>query len=305
MESILITGGAGFIGSHLVDALIDKGYDVHIIDDLSMGKEKNINPRSTFHKIQIQDKRVEEIFKKINFIYVFHLAAQADVRRSCSDPMYDANSNIMGTLNILSLSRKYGLEKFIFSSSGGVIYGDVKTAATETSPAQPISPYGISKFSDELYIIFFRKFFPYTILRYANVYGERQDPSGEAGVVSIFTKNMLNREPCTLYGYGKPQRDYVYVRDVVKANILSLQRGDNEILNIGTGVATTVEELYSHLQKITDYDITPVYKLLREGELKSNYLCIKKAKNILGWEPSIQLQEGLKKVVKWLRLDDK
>lgn len=305
MESILITGGAGFIGSHLVDALIDKGYDVHIIDDLSMGKEKNINPRSTFHKIQIQDKRVEEIFKKINFIYVFHLAAQADVRRSCSDPMYDANSNIMGTLNILSLSRKYGLKKFIFSSSGGVIYGDVKTAATETSPAQPISPYGISKFSDELYIIFFRKFFPYTILRYANVYGERQDPSGEAGVVSIFTKNMLNGEPCTLYGYGKPQRDYIYVRDVVKANILSLQRGDNEILNIGTGVATTVEELYSHLQKITDYDIAPVYKPLREGELKSNYLCIKNAKNVLGWEPSIQLQEGLKKVAKWLRVNDK
>ncbi len=299
MDSVLITGGAGFIGSHLVDALIEGGYDVHVIDDLSTGKEVNINPNCKFYRLKIQDREVENIFKKTHLSYVFHLAAQADVRKSCSDPLYDAESNIMGTINILSLSKNYHIEKFIFSSSGGVIYGNVRKPARENFKAKPISPYGISKLTGEHYIKFFGEYYPYTILRYSNVYGERQDPFGEAGVVAIFTQKMLNGEQCTLYGHGRPKRDYVYIKDVVNANILSIEKGDNETLNIGTGKATEVEDLYYTLKKITGSDIKPIYKSLREGELVSNCLCIEKAKETLGWEPSVTLKQGLSEVVEW------
>lgn len=301
MGSVLVTGGAGFIGSHLVDSLIKKDYDVHVIDDLSTGKEENINKDCNFYRLSIQTKGVEDIFKKVNFFCVFHLAAQTDVRVSCANPIVDAESNIIGTLNLLSLSKKYGVKKFIFASSGGVIYGNVDKPVSETCLPKPISPYGISKLTDELYIKFFGRYFPYTILRYSNVYGERQDPSGEAGVVSIFTQRMLNNEQCILYGYGKPKRDYIYVDDVVKANILSMAKADNEILNIGSGEVTKVDELFSLLKRLTDADTPPLYKSLREGEIEASQLCVDKAKKILGWEPSIGLEEGLSRVVNWLK----
>jgi UDP-glucose 4-epimerase len=301
MQNVLVTGGAGFIGSHLVDALIEQGYNVSIIDDFSTGKQENVNLRASLYKFPVQDDRVKEVFKKAKFSYVFHLAAQADVRKSCNNPLYDAESNIMGTLNILSLCRSYRIKKFIFSSSGGVIYGNVKKAAREKNLPRPVSPYGISKLAGELYVKFFGNYFPYTILRYSNVYGERQDPFGEAGVVSIFAKKMLSGRPCTLYGYGKPIRDYVYVGDVVRANIFSTQKGDNEILNIGTGKPTSVQELYSILKEIIGDNTPPVYKPLREGEINSNYLSLDRAKDVLRWEPSISLKDGLSKVTKWLK----
>lgn len=301
MQNVLVTGGAGFIGSHLVDALVEREYKVFIIDDLSTGKEENVNSRAFLYKLSVQDDGVGEIFKKVKFSHIFHLAAQADVRKSCGDPSYDAKSNIMGVLNILSLCRSYGVKKFIFSSSGGVIYGDVKKPAREEESPSPVSPYGISKLAGELYVKFFRAYFPYTILRYSNVYGERQDPFGEAGVVSIFGNNMLKGKPCTLYGYGKPVRDYVYVEDVVRANMLSIQRGDNETMNIGTGKPTSVQQLYSMLKEIVGDNIPPVHKPLRDGEINSNYLCPDKAKDVLGWQPSVPMKDGLSRVVKWLK----
>ncbi|MDO9576121.1 MAG: NAD-dependent epimerase/dehydratase family protein [bacterium] len=301
MQNVLVTGGAGFIGSHLVDALIEQEYNVYIIDDFSTGKRENVNSRASLYELSVQDDGVAEIFKKAKFSYVFHLAAQTDVRKSCSNPLLDAESNIIGTLNILSLCRLHRVKKFIFSSSGGVIYGDIKKSAREADLPRPVSPYGISKLAGELYVKFFDKYFPYTILRYSNVYGERQDPFGEAGVVSIFINNMLKETSCTLYGYGKPVRDYVYVGDIVKANILSVQKGDNETINIGTGKPTSVEKLYSMLKGIVNHNISPVYKPLREGEINSNYLCVERAKDILGWQPSVSLENGLSKVVQWLK----
>lgn len=302
MQNALVTGGAGFIGSHLVDALIEEGYNVSIIDDFSTGKKENINSHASIYTLSVQDNGVEEIFKKVKFSYVFHLAAQTDVRKSCHNPLDDAKNNIMGTLNILLHCRSYGIKKFIFSSSGGVIYGEVKKPAKETASPKPISPYGISKLAGELYIKFFKKHFPYTILRYSNVYGERQDPFGEAGVVSIFTQKMLAKTPCTLYGYGKPVRDYVYVGDVVRANLLSIHKGDNKTINIGTGKPTSVQQLYSILKEIVEDNISPIYKPLRDGEINSNYLCIDSVKNMLGWEPSISIKDGLSRVVKWLKV---
>jgi len=301
MQNVLVTGGAGFIGSHLVDALIEEGYNVSIIDDFSTGKKENINSHASIYTLSVQGNGVEEIFKKVKFSYVFHLAAQTDVRKSCHNPLDDAKNNIMGTLNILLHCRSYGIKKFIFSSSGGVIYGDTKKPARETDLPRPVSPYGISKLTGELYVKFFDEYFPYTILRYSNVYGERQDPFGEAGVVSIFTKNMLRGESCILYGYGKPVRDYVYVGDAVKANILSIQKGDSETINIGTGKPISVEKLYSMLKGIVGHNIPPAYKPLRDGEINSNYLCVERAKDILGWQPFVSLEDGLSKVVQWLK----
>lgn len=302
MTNILVTGGAGFIGSHLVDALIEKGYNVSVIDDLSTGKEENLNPNSHIYRIKVQDGEVEELFKRERFSYLFHLAAQVDVRKSCKDPLQDASSNIMGTLNLLFLAKKYRVKKFIFSSSGGVMYGDVQLPAQEGDPERPLSPYGIAKLTAELYIKLFGGALPYTILRYANVYGERQDPCGEAGVVSIFIQKMLHKEPCVLYGYGKPQRDYLYVKDVVRATILCMDKGKNETINIGTGRTTSVEQLYSLLKKIVGDDTAGVSQPLRAGELNSNCLSIEKAKRELGWKPQTQIKDGLLRVVEWMSL---
>ncbi len=301
MDNILVTGGAGFIGSHLTDALLNKGHSVFVVDDLSTGREENINPGAKFFKIRVQDKEIENIFREEKFSYVFHLAAQVDVRKSCTDPIFDADTNIIGTLNLLSMCKKYNVRKFIFSSSGGVIYGDVSRPAKEEDTVNPISAYGISKLAGELYTKFFGDTISYTILRYANVYGERQSPYGEAGVVSIFTKKMLDKEPCALYGYGKPLRDYVYVKDLVRATVLSMNGGDNCTINIGTEKSTSVDEVYSILKGITGNDTPAVYKPLREGELNCSCLSIERAKSILGWKPSTALKEGLSRVVRWLK----
>ncbi len=222
---ILVTGGAGFIASHIADAFIEEGHSVHILDNLSSGFEKNINPKASFIKADIRDKSLSKIFEKEKFDVINHHAAQMDVRRSVADPAFDAEINILGTINLLQNAVKYKVSKFMFASTGGAIYGEQEYfPADEKHPTAPLSPYGISKLSVEKYLFFYKAQYDlnYSILRYANIYGPRQNPHGEAGVVAIFSKKLLNGEQPVINGEGKQTRDYTFVKDVVKANLLAL-----------------------------------------------------------------------------------
>ncbi len=298
---ILVTGGAGFIGSHLVDRLIALGHKVVIIDNLTTGKRTNINPKAQFYEMDINDKELTQVFEKYKPEYLFHLAAQVDVRKSVKDPMYDARTNIMGTINLLSLCSEFRVKKFIFSSSGGVIYGDTKEPAVEENPPQPISPYGVAKLAGEGYVKCFGEWeaLDYTVLRYANVYGLRQDPKGEAGVVSIFIGQLLHGEKSILYGHGKLERDYVFVDDVVEANIACFKKGSRAIYNIGTGITTSVNELHKLISAISEKENEKEVAPKRPGELERNVLNIERAKKELKWEPKVTLDDGLRKTYEW------
>jgi len=300
---ILVTGGAGFIGSNVVDAYIEKGYEVVVVDDLSSGKKENLNKKAKFYKLDICDKALEEVFEE-GIDIVNHHAAQVDVRKSIADPAFDARINIEGSLNILENCRKYKIKKIIFASSGGVIYGECSNLPpNEDSPISPISPYGVSKYAMECYLSTYEKIYglKYTALRYGNVYGPRQDPYGEAGVVAIFSGKMLNNEEVNIFGDGEQVRDYVYVGDIVKANILCLENGDNEIFNIGTGKSTSVNQLFSEMKELTQYSKQAVYKSLRAGELMRSSLDVKKVEQKLGWKAKVDIREGLKKTIEFFR----
>jgi UDP-glucose 4-epimerase len=309
VDNILVTGGAGFIGSNLAEKLLELGKSVIIVDNLSTGKQENINhlleKGALFYEHDITD---EEMMKRIFLLhrprYVFHLAAQASVSRSVREPDFDAKVNIIGSLILMKLGVENGIEKFIFSSTGGAIYGDgVKTPTPETEFPNPISPYGIAKFTVERYLEFFKneKGLRYTILRYGNVYGPRQDPYGEAGVVAIFTERMLKGDEVVINGDGEYVRDYVYVSDVVEANILAMEKGDGEIINIGTGKGTTVNDLFRILREITGYQKDPVYGPPRPGDLRKSILDYSKAKEVLGWEPKVKIEDGLRMTVEWFK----
>ncbi|MEO0288995.1 MAG: NAD-dependent epimerase/dehydratase family protein [candidate division WOR-3 bacterium] len=273
---ILVTGGAGFIGSNLVDSLVEKGNEVYIVDDLSSGDERNINTEAKFFKCDISCKDdLKKIFRETEPEIVFHLAAQIDVRISTEEPERDAKINIIGTINILDLMKDFNTRKIIFSSSGGAIYGEVDKPANEEYEKNPESCYGISKYAGEFYIKFFSKNygFEYTILRYGNVYGERQSVKGEAGVVAIFINKMLNDQECTLYGYGKMFRDYVYVKDVVKSNVISIEKGKNKIYNVGTGESKSVIDVFEAIKKhFPDYKLQPRFEDKRRGEIVKSVL---------------------------------
>ena len=304
--NVLVTGGAGFIGSHLVDALVEKGYGVIVVDNLSSGKVSNLNSYALFYEQSVEDEEMmERIFSLHKPEYVFHFAAQASVAVSVREPSRDAKVNILGSLVLLEKSVKYGVKKFIFSSTGGAIYGEeVKVFPTpETEIPKPVSPYGIAKLCVEKYLEFFAREYglKYTSLRYSNVYGPRQDPYGEAGVVAIFVERMLKDEPVLIYGDGEYVRDYVYVKDVVEANLLAMERGDNEVFNIGTGRGTTVNELFRMLKELTGYRRDPVYAPPRKGDVRKSVLDCRKAKEILGWEPKVSLEEGLAMTVEYFR----
>jgi len=304
--NVLVTGGAGFIGSHLVDALVEKGYGVIVVDNLSSGKVSNLNSYALFYEQSVEDEEMmERIFSLHKPEYVFHFAAQASVAVSVREPSRDAKVNILGSLVLLEKSVKYGVKKFIFSSTGGAIYGEeVKVFPTpETEIPKPVSPYGIAKLCVEKYLEFFAREYGlrYTSLRYSNVYGPRQDPYGEAGVVAIFVERMLKDEPVLIYGDGEYVRDYVYVKDVVEANLLAMERGDNEVFNIGTGRGTTVNELFRMLKELTGYRRDPVYAPPRKGDVRKSVLDCRKAKEILGWEPKVSLEEGLAMTVEYFR----
>jgi len=299
---ILVTGGAGFIGSNVADGYIARGHRVVIIDNLSGGNKRNINGAAKFYKMDIRDRGVMDIFKKEKIDIVSHHAAQVDVRKSVADPAFDAQVNIGGILNLLDAAVKYGTKKFIFASSGGVMYGEVgnKLPDEKTIP-HPISPYGISKLSGEHYISFYGKVhgLKYTILRYGNVYGPRQDPCGEAGVVAIFAGRMLKGKPVNIFGDGRQMRDYIFVKDVVKANMLAANKADGETINIGTGRTTSVNALFKKMAALTCYSRRPVFREKREGELFRNGLDVKKAKRIMNWSAETEIEEGLRETLKF------
>jgi len=293
---ILVTGGAGFIGSHIADALIEKGHQVAILDNLVTGQEENINPEAKFYKLDIRDDAVQAVFKDEKFDVVFHQAAQMDVRKSVQDPRYDAGVNILGTLNILMACAATGVKKILFASTGGAIYGEqVEFPATEEHPLWPASPYGVSKLTCERYINYYSMVsdLQYALMRYANVYGPRQNPHGEAGVVAIFAKKLLAGEQPVINGDGKQTRDYVYVKDVVRANLLALEHPNNDYFNVGTGIETDVNEIFSLLRNAAGSEARGFHGPAKAGEQMRSVLSYKKAKEVLGWEPQTDLRQGI------------
>lgn len=301
MKKILITGGAGFIGSNLVDRLIKEKYKVIVIDNLSTGKKENLNKKAKFYQIDICSSKISEVFKKEKPEIVYHFAAQMNIRKSVEDPLFDSRINILGSLNILQNSIKFKIKKFIFASSGGAIYGNAKKIPiSENYNTLPISPYGIAKLTVENYLKFYKENYNlnFVSLRFANVYGPRQNPKGEAGIVSIFIDNFLKNKNSIIFGNGKQTRDFIFVEDVVDACFKILNySGKENIFNIGTGVETSVNELYYIIIKILKSKIKPKYVAPKKGELMRNCLDISKIKKELNWKPKIFLKEGLIKTI--------
>lgn len=301
---VLITGGAGFIASHLVDAYIARGDEVVVVDNLVHGKRERVSPHATFYEVDICSPQLADVFAAERPDFVSHHAAQMDVRKSVEDPMFDASVNILGGINVLEQCRKFGVQHLIFASTGGAIYGELEQVpAPETHPIRPISPYGASKFAFEIYLFLYRYNYglDYTILRYANVYGPRQDPHGEAGVVAIFGNLMLNGKRPTIFGDGEQVRDYVYVSDVVAANLLCGPHVSGEVFNIGTGIATSVNDLFRIMRDIIGFADDAHYAPPRLGELAVSALDATKARQKLGWQPRVSLREGLERTVQALR----
>ncbi|HEY65358.1 MAG TPA: SDR family oxidoreductase [Caldilineae bacterium] len=304
MSKILVTGGAGFIGSHIVDAFIEAGHDVVVIDNLVTGKRENVNPKATFYEVDIRDgERVEEVFAAERPDVICHQAALANVRQSLEDPVTYAEVNILGSLVLLEMARKYGCQRFIYASTGGACYGEPEfLPVTEDHPINPLDPYGASKHAVEHYLFLYRHNYglPYVVLRYPNVYGPRQDPLGEAGVVAIFTGLMLQGKQPTINGSGEQQRDFVYVSDIARANVLALERGDG-IYNLGSGIPTDVNTIFAELKAITGYPGEAHHGPPKPGEVFRVYLDASKARKELGWEPTIPLKEGLQRTVDFFR----
>lgn len=299
---VLLTGGAGFIGSWVAEALIADGNEVFIIDDLSTGNIENVPKDANFVEADIKDREpLEKIFEDFKPEVVNHHAAQINVRNSVEDPIFDAQVNILGTVNLLELSIKHEIKKFMFASTGGAIYGEPKVipCVEETRPA-PISPYGVSKFAVEQYLNYYKAVhgLSHVVLRYSNVYGPRQNPHGEAGVVAIFCNRIKYGNPCEIFGDGKQTRDYIYVEDVARANILSLNAQD-VTLNIGTAIETSVNDIVSTLTRVTTRDVQVVYTPRRSGEVDRIALEIKRAEEFLGWTPHINLEDGLYQTWEW------
>lgn len=301
---VLVTGGAGFIGSHLVDRLIQEGHKVTVVDNLSTGKKENINKGAEFFKMDILNRRIERLFKKERFDIVSHHAAQIDVRRSVEDPLFDAQVNILGLLNILENAVQYGTKFILFASSGGTVYGEQEVLPTpENHPTNPISPYGISKLTAEQYLYFYKKSYglKYSVLRYANVYGPRQDPFGEAGVVAIFTQKMLANGQPVINGNGMQTRDYIYVDDVIDANMLVISKSAEGTFNVGTGKETSVNDLFNLLRDGIGLDIKAMHGTARRGEQLRSTLDSTRLKKALEWEPNVDLEEGLRRTVEYFR----
>jgi UDP-glucose 4-epimerase len=301
---ILVTGGAGFIGSHIVDALVELGNEVVIVDNLSTGFRKNVNPKAKFYKLNVRDKELAQVFERERPQIVNHQAAQTVITRSLSEPLFDAEQNILGSLNVILNCLKFGVKKIIYASSGGAIYGEPKSCPVdESNSVAGLSPYGISKHTVEHYLQLYNIAYElnYVVLRYANVYGPRQDPKGEAGVVAIFARQMLKGEQPTIFGAGDKIRDYVHVSDVVAANLLALERGSNNIYNIGTGVETTDQKMFDTMAELLDYRNPPRYAPVRKGEVFRICLDCSKTQRELGWQPRLALKDGLSQTVTYYK----
>ena len=301
---ILVTGGAGFIGSHVVDAFIQEGHEVIVVDNLHTGKLSNLNPRAHFYLADIRSPELEEIFARHRPEVISHQAALVNVRESMLKPALYAEVNIIGSLNLMELARRYGVRKIIYASTGGAVYGEPEyLPVDENHPINPLDPYGASKHAVEhyLHLYYLNYGIEYISLRYPNVYGPRQDPYGEAGVVAIFTGQMLRGEQPVINGSGEQERDFVYVEDIARANILALNKEGCGIYNLGWGKGTSVNEIFRLLKELTGYQGTAVHGPPKQGEVFKIYLNAEKARRELGWEPLVPLEEGLIRTVEYFR----
>lgn len=301
---ILVTGGAGFIGSHVADGFIDNGHEVVIIDNLSIGRMENVNPKAKFYLLDIRAKECEKVFEQEEIDIVCHHAAQMDIRISVDNPIFDADVNVLGSLNILQNCVKFGVQKLLFASTGGAVYGEQKIfPCSESHPTYPISPYGITKLIVEKYLHYYANEFglKHVILRYANIYGPRQNPLGEAGVVAIFTHKLLDGDQPIINGDGKQTRDYVYVEDAVRANLKALMLETNDVFNIGTGIETDVNKIFKLLNEKTDGKAREKHGPSKPGEQRRSVISYEKAEKLLKWKPTINLEEGLKRTVDYFR----
>jgi UDP-glucose 4-epimerase len=296
----LVTGGAGFIGSNLVDALIERGDTVEIVDNLSSGKRENVNARARLYVLDVREP-LDGLFAELRPDVCFHLAAQADVRVSVEQPDYDAEVNVVGTVRVLEAARAAG-SRVVFASTGGAIYGECSEPATEADERRPLAPYGAAKLAGEEYLLTFQRLYGMNnvVLRFGNVFGPRQDPHGEAGVVAIFLGRLRDGETCRIFGDGTQERDYVYVSDVVEAALAAAEVAGG-VFNVGTGRATSVLELYELCRRVAGSEAAAELAPERPGELQRSVLDIGKAEDELGWRPRTGLEEGLRRTWNWIR----
>ncbi|MEW6543141.1 MAG: NAD-dependent epimerase/dehydratase family protein [Nitrospirota bacterium] len=301
---IVVTGGAGFIGSHLVDRLIQEGHEVAVVDNLSTGKRRNLNRAARFYKLDIQGSRLERVFRKERPAMLMHLAAQMNVRRSVEDPIFDAQVNVLGTINVLEQAVQHGVRKAVFTSSGGAIYGEQEVyPAPETHPTKPFSPYGISKLAGEYYLTYYQQLsgIQAVSLRLGNVYGPRQDPHGEAGVVAIFAQKILAGEQPVINGNGRQTRDFVYVDDVVEAYLAAIGKDVQGTYNVGTGEETSINDLFRLVADLTNPGCKELHGPAKKGEQLRSSVDSSKLRRELGWEPRVLLREGLARTVEYFR----
>ncbi len=301
---VMITGGAGFIGSHVVDAFIQAGHEVIVVDNLSTGRERNLNPKARFYKMDIRDPVLAEVFERERPEIVDHHAAQMDVRKSVVDPLFDADVNVRGTINVLECARRFGTRKVVYISTGGAVYGEPQyLPCDEDHPINPLCQYGVSKHVVEHYLFVYRQLYglDYLVLRYPNVYGPRQDPHGEAGVIAIFIGQMLADRPVIINGTGEQERDFVYVADCARANVLAAENGCVGIYNIGCGQGTSVNLIFSELKRSTQYRRESRFGPPKAGETFKIYLDSRRAQADLVWKPTVGLREGLEQTVDYFR----
>ena len=301
---IIVTGGAGFIGSNIIDAYLERGHEVHIFDDLSTGQAANVNAKATLHQLDIADAESARRLEQIRPEILCHHAAQMDVRHSVADPAFDARVNIIGFINLLEACKNSGVKKVIFASSGGAVYGEQEVfPAPEEHATRPASPYGVSKRAGELYLSYYHQAFglPYIALRYANVYGPRQSAKGEAGVVAIFLSLLLTGKTPVINGDGRQTRDYVYVGDVVEANVAALDSPFVGEINIGTGVETDVVAIFQHLRQAIGSDIEAQHGPAKPGEQRRSSIDARRAAAILSWRPQMALADGLRRTASYYR----
>ncbi len=305
---VLVTGGAGFIASHVVDRYLQHGFQVVMVDDLSTGRTSNLNPAAAFYRLDIRSPQLSEIFEKEYPDYVNHHAAQMDVRRSVAQPLFDADVNILGSINLIECAKRYQVKRFVYISTGGAVFGEPEyLPCDEGHPINPICQYGISKHTVEHYLYLYHANYGlnYTVLRYPNVYGPRQDPHGEAGVVAIFTGQMLADKQVVINGDGEQLRDYAYVGDCAQANLLALTKNAGSgIYNLGSGRGTTVNQIFEALKTITGYQRLAVHGPAKVGETRRIYLDARKAQRELGWQPEVSLEDGLAQTVAYFRMTE-
>lgn len=302
--NILVTGGAGFIGSHIVDNYLANGHNVTIVDNLSTGKKENINPKAKFIEMDIKSDSIDKVFDEGKFDILSHQAAQMDVRISVNDPKFDASNNIIGSLNLYENCREFGVKKIIFASSGGTVYGEQNEfPCSEEHPTNPLSPYGIGKLTNEHYLFYYKEVYGinFVALRYGNVFGPRQNPNGEAGVIAIFTNKFINNEQPIINGDGLITRDYIYISDVVDANLKSLDDGVNGIYNVTTGVETNVNEIFNVLKSKTNSNLEELHGPAKKGEQRRSVCSFRKFNSEHNWSPQIKFIDGIDKTVDYFQ----